>query len=112
MVAPPPLPPSLSPVPPLGVSGTHLYGGVNGPEVNGLEDVAVQRGRLVRLEGQTHLDERVRESLWTLTTITWRQKKERARDRERYERYYVRKQVEKPSMGHGGALHNGVFSVW
>lgn len=43
--------------------GSHLYGGVNRPEVDGLEDVAVELGSLVRLEGQSHLDVRVREPL-------------------------------------------------
>ena len=54
--------------PPLGaffvVVFCHLYGGVNGPEVDGLEDIAVQLGGLVRLERQSHLDERVREPLF------------------------------------------------
>lgn len=48
----------------------YLDGGVDGPEVDGLEDVPVELGGLVRLERQAHLDERVRESLQIRNTHT------------------------------------------
>lgn len=41
----------------------YLDGGVDGPEVNGLEDVPVELAGLLRLERQAHLDESVREPL-------------------------------------------------
>lgn len=42
---------------------THLYGSVDGAEVDRLEDIAVQLGGFVRFEGQPHLDESVRKTL-------------------------------------------------
>ena len=41
----------------------HLHRGIYSPEVNSLKDFAVEARSLLRLKGESHLDERVRQTL-------------------------------------------------